>query len=113
VDAPPKLLTPWVESPFFARELAARRHRLSDDEVELATTDHDQGFVTLPERVPRELCDRIRNEIEPMFDEPYAIEHRRVPDAWERGAASVLELARLDSVQDVLAMLYDRRPVPF
>jgi hypothetical protein len=113
METPPKLLTPWVESPFFAREVAMRRDRLTDEELALATAYHDQGYVALPQRVPHELCDRIRAEIEPMFEESYAIEHRRVPDAWQRGASSVLELARFGPVQDVLAMLYGRRPIPF
>jgi hypothetical protein len=109
----PKLLTPWVESPFFARELEARRDHLSAADIALATTYHDQGYVALAQAVDHELCDRIRAEVEPMFDESYAIEHRRVPDAWQRGALSVLELARLQPVQDTLAMLYGRRPIPF
>ncbi len=87
------MLTPWVESPFFARELAARSTHLTPQQIALATEYHDQGYVALEQLVPHELCDRIKAEIEPMFDEPYALEHRRVPDAWQRGAASVLELA--------------------
>jgi len=107
------MLTPWVESPFFARELEVRQDRLTSEQIALATEYHDKGYVALKQQVSHDLCDRIRSEIEPMFSEPYAREHRRVPDAWQRGAAGVLELARLRSIQDTLAVLYERRPIPF
>ena len=104
---------PWVESPFFARELEQRRDGLTADQQTLAATYHQAGYLAIEDAVPPELCDRVRSEVEPMFDEPEAIERRRVQDAWSRGASSVRELATFAPIQELLGLLYGRRPIPF
>jgi len=107
------LNTPWVESPFFAQELARRRSELTDAEQELARQLHDQGYAVLEQAVPHELCDRAREQVDPLFVEGFRTTARRVPDAWLEGADAVRELATLPSVQQVLQTLYGRRPIPF
>jgi hypothetical protein len=104
---------PWVESPFFARELELRRDVLTPDQQALAAAYHQTGYLAVEDVVPDELCDRVRSEVQPMFEEPEAIQHRRVQDAWSRGAPSVRELATLARIQELLALLYGRRPIPF
>lgn len=108
-----RMLLPWVESPFFEDELAARGDRLTPEQREIAVQLHQRGFAPVRGTVPHELCDRIRHEVEPLFEDEKAIEHRRVQDAWRRGALAVRELAVLPAVLDLLAVLYERQPIPF
>lgn len=103
---------PWVESPFFRRELNRRPH-LTDQERELATRYHEQGYIALEQAVPHELCDRVRAEVEPLFEDPMAVKERRVQDVWRTGCETVRELAILPSIQKLLGTLYGRRPIPF
>jgi hypothetical protein len=104
---------PWVESPFFPREMAARASLLTTEQQELARLFHDQGFVAVPQVVPVELCDRVLRQVEPLYDDQTAISSRRIKDAWRKGADSVRELATFPPVQELLHMLYERRPIPF
>jgi hypothetical protein len=107
----PEVNIPWVESPFFSRELASRM--LPQERRKQATEFHEQGFLVLPGVVASELVDRVVAETTPLLDEPEAVERRRVQDAWNRDAAAVRELATLPAIQDVLRFLYERRPIPF
>lgn len=102
---------PWVESPFFRRELA-RRPTLTDPERELATRYHEQGYIALEQAVPHELCDRVRAEVEPLFEDATAVKERRVQDVWRSGHETVRELAVLPSIQKlpVLSTAGDRSP---
>jgi hypothetical protein len=104
---------PWVESPFFQRELAARHSLLTAEQRELAARFHDQGFVAIPRAVPEDLCDQVRCQVEPMFEDEDAIARRRVQDAWRKGADAVRELAVYAPIQEFLSVLYERRPIPF
>jgi Phytanoyl-CoA dioxygenase (PhyH) len=104
---------PWVESPFFQRELASRASLLTTEQQDFATLFHDQGFVAAPKTVPVELCDRVHEQVEPLFSEELAISNRRVKNAWRKGADAVRELAVFAPVQELLHMLYERRPIPF
>ncbi len=107
------LTLPWVESPFFEHELARRLDRLRPEQVQQARSYHENGYLAVSGMVPGELCDRVRAESEPFFDEAWSLENRRIQDAWQRGAESVRELALFQPVQDLLQTLYERRPVPF
>ena len=104
---------PWVESPFFQREMATRAPLLTTEQQELARLFHDQGFVTVSQAVPVELCDRVLQQVEPLFHDQTAISKRRVKNAWRKGADTVRELAVYAPVQELLHMLYERRPIPF
>lgn len=107
-SALPRLLTPWVESPFFQREVAARRARLSPAHQELATKFHRDGYAVAEGLIPADLCDRIREETGDALAGA-----GRIPDAWRDGATSTRELATLPAVQYLLEVLYERRPIPF
>jgi len=105
---------PWVESPFFDHELALRQASMTQAQIALAEQYHQQGYVALEQIVPHELCDGVREQLEPLFDEDEEIvRNRRVQDAWKGGADAVLRLATLEPVCDVLSLLYARRPIPF
>lgn len=109
----PVVNLPWVESPFFARELAARAGRLDPDQQRLATSFHDRGYVAVEQLVDHALCDAIVREVDPLFEDPETVQGRRVQDAWRSGCDSVRQLAILSGVQDLLRLLYERRPIPF
>lgn len=104
----PRLVVPWVESPFFSDELAAREGSLTASQRRLASEYHADGYAVVRGLVATDLCDRIRAETEVAVQAT-----NRVTDAWRRGAASTRELATLPEVQDLLRVLYERRPVPF
>lgn len=110
---PVRVTLPWVESPFFERELDRRRRTLTPEQLEMAETYHRDGYLALPGIVPGELCDQVRAECEPFFEEQWSIENRRIQDAWTRGARSVRDLALFEPVLDLLRVLYERRPIPF
>jgi hypothetical protein len=110
----PQMNLPWVESPFFEREVALRERSLSREQIRLARQFHEQGYVALEQIVPDELCNRVQEQLERAFDEDEeVVRHRRVQDAWKRGADAVLELATFDPVCENLSLLYGRRPIPF
>ncbi len=104
---------PWIESDDFGAELSARSSSLTEQQRMVATELHNDGFSLLRGIVPGELCDRVRAEVEPLFEEEYALRERRVPDAWRGDATSVLEVATLPDIQACLRSLYGRRPIPF
>jgi hypothetical protein len=114
LEAPgtPTMNLPWVESPFFGRELDRRRHRLTSQDQLLATSSHNDGYVMIEQVVPHSLCDRVRTEMEVLYDAG-AGDGGRVPDAWDKGAESTRELATLAPVQELLRLFYERRPIPF
>jgi hypothetical protein len=112
--ASPQMNLPWVESPFFEREIALREKSLSREQIGLARRFHEQGYVALEQIVPDELCGRVRQQLERLFDEDEeVVRHLRVQDAWKRGADAVLELATFDPVCEMLSLLYGKRPIPF
>jgi hypothetical protein len=61
------MCVPWVESPFFLRELK-QRPTLSDKQRDLAVSFHEQGYVAIPQLIDHELCDRVKGQVEPMFE---------------------------------------------
>lgn len=104
---------PWVDSPTFEAELESRSGELTGRQRQVAVDLHHQGFALLEGVVPDELCDRVRHQVGPLFEEEYARRERRVPDAWDREAPAVREVALLPEVQECLAIAYGRRPIPF
>ena len=111
---PPRMTLPWVESPFFARELSLRAGSLTDEHRRLAEEYHRSGYVALRQAIPHELCDKVRDELGPIFDnDDVARRERRVQDAWNRGAEASRELAIYPAVVSLLEALYERPPIPF
>jgi hypothetical protein len=104
---------PWVDSNQFEAELRNRSGSLTPEQRTAASELHEHGFTLLRGMVPPELCDQVREEVEPMFADDYAQKERRVPDAWRRQAHSVRDVATLRGIQDLLGAVYGRRPIPF
>jgi len=107
-----RMNVPWVESPFFEREFGERKERLTPQQRESATRFHEDGYLEMRGLVPHELCDRVREQVLPLWDDE-AKQRGRVADGWKRGAEATRELAVLEPVQEMLRTLYDRRPIPF
>jgi hypothetical protein len=103
---------PWVESPFFAAEL--ERRRLAQVDRDLAVRYHQDGYIMLPGLIDTGTCDRIREEIAPLFLPPFEMgrSESRVPDAWKYSPAA-RALATHPRITSLLSLLYGRRPLPF
>lgn len=110
-EAPPKVTGPWVESPFFEAEIAARN--LPPEQERLARQFHENGFVVLEGAADRALTHRIVADVLAELERPdIAKRGNRVQDAWSF-SPSVKEAAVLPRVLDVLRLLYGREPIPF
>jgi hypothetical protein len=109
----PMSVVPWVQARDFDDQLARRASSLTAIQRAAAEGLHRDGYAVLEGVVPAALCDTVRRELEPLFDEEYALSERRVPDAWRRGAEGVRTLATLPVIQETLDALYGRRPIPF
>lgn len=103
---------PWVESPFFAGELASRQ--LGEAERELAVRFNQDGYLILPGLIDSDTCDLIRDEIASLFLPPFQMgrSERRVPDAWKYSPAA-RALATHPRIMSLLSLLYGRCPLPF
>ena len=104
---------PWVESPFFEEELAARD--LSPDDAEKARFYHRHGYLLLEDLFDDALIDAVRAEVEPLFASPGEEPRRsgrRFQDAWRESAAA-RRLATHPGLTRLLSVLYERRPFPF
>jgi hypothetical protein len=74
---------------------------------------NDHGFAVLPGLIPHDLCDLVRTEVEPLFASEYALREHRVADGWRDGAGSVRDLACFQPIQELLTVMYERKPIPF
>lgn len=113
VNARIRMNMPWVESPFFEQELAARD--ASPEMAALARKFHEDGYVKLEGVVDPVLVDAIRADVLPLFRPGVADGARssyRVQDAWIESEA-VRKLAGHEKVLSVLEFLYGRKPFPF
>ena len=108
------LAVPWVESPFFERDLASRQDLTAPDR-ELLRHYRERGYVVVRGVVDDELIERIKSEVHGLFEPGTREGYRsfyRVHDAWQSSGA-VKALAFHDKVLSVLRLLYGREPVPF
>jgi hypothetical protein len=104
---------PWVDSPFFEREL--EEARLDPARAELARSYATDGYVLLDSGLSAADMDAIIRDLDGRYrpgpGRVYADE-RRIQDAWLFSAA-VRRAAVLPGVLDTLSFLYRRRPIPF
>lgn len=104
---------PWVESPFFERDLDASG--LDAREREQARFYRDHGYLVLQDVFDANLLDEVVEQTRPLF-EP-AVENGmrsriRVQDVWEECPA-VRAMATHPGILQVLGRLYGRPPIPF
>ncbi|HVV54227.1 MAG TPA: phytanoyl-CoA dioxygenase family protein [Mucilaginibacter sp.] len=106
---------PWVESPFF--EEIIKTKSLSEHDTKLVREYHDNGYVVIPDFLPKSLVDEVRKDAQekafnPRFEIKTYRNETKVQDFWQYSKAS-RELAVYQPLLDILKMLYDREPVPF
>jgi hypothetical protein len=110
LDHPPG---PWIDSPRFIEELEVRSPRFNEMEQSVARDLNQQGFTILRGVIPEDLCNQVRTEVEPLFEGDYARREHRVADGWREGAAAVRDIAIFSPIQELLAVMYERKPIPF
>lgn len=113
------LSIPWVESPFFYELL--ENSDLSDEEKEIATHYHEEGYVGVDlelgddfiEAIKKDILARVSSEDFIKQAEGYHYsDSPRVFEGW-KFSQGVLDLARHEKVQSTLKFLYGRDPIPF
>ncbi len=105
---------PWVESPFFYKELETKN--LSEESKKLATEYHENGFVVVPGLFNEALIDSVKTEARQAFDPSVPLktyrDERRIQDLW-MVSEPVKQLACHQKLIDILEMLYGREAIPF
>jgi hypothetical protein len=104
-----KPVLPWIDSPFFERELESRKG--TPEQQRLAVAYHRDGYAIIERAFPPALIDAAAAEVDRMFDCGTS-SLARVQDAWESGGPS-RDLAVNPASLDLLRYLYGREPVPF
>lgn len=106
---------PWIESPFFKRELAEAD--LADPDKEFVRFYAEQGYVIFDPEFAEEDIEAIKNTLLPSY-EKYAkkssvtFSPNRIQDAWQFNE-HVKNIAIRSSILEKLQLLYRRRPIPF
>jgi hypothetical protein len=95
---------PWVDSPFFEKELEASS--LDEATKQQVRQYAEQGYLIIDTGLPESTFDRIIELLQPHFNEP------RLQDAWKI-TPLVKEVAGCAKVMDMLRLLYRREPFPF
>lgn len=96
--------TPWVDSPFFAQELA--ESPLDETTKEIARQYAERGYLIMETGLPESTFDRIVELLAPHYNDP------RLQDAWKI-TPLVKEVAGCQPIMDMLRILYRREPFPF
>ena len=100
---------PWIESPFFLKELAAST--LTPEEKNFVKSYADNGYIIFDPEIPMELLDKAVETMKPRWA---AIKDgdKRIQDAWAYNP-HVQAIASHPKVMDMLRLLYQRSPFPF
>lgn len=106
---------PWVESPFFNEILKTKN--LTEEEKQLATEYHKNGFVVLRNVFSEEVIDQVKADMNQKgFNEDFPVtvyrDKTRIQDLWQY-SDSTKQVSSNDTIMKTLEMLYDREPIPF
>lgn len=99
-----RMNTPWVDSPFFAKELA--ESSLDENTKQMARQFAERGYLIMETGLPENTFDRIVELLAPHYNDP------RLQDAWKI-TPLVKEVAGCQPIMDMLRILYRREPFPF
>ena len=102
-----KVNLPWIESPFFNKELAEAQ--LDADTERLVKQYAEQGFVVFDPQIDEQTLDQVVSDLKAKYVENG---NQRIQDAWLYSEA-VKQVASSPRVLDVLETLYRREPIPF
>jgi len=101
---------PWIESPFFTKELAASN--LSPEDKDFVKSYADNGYVIFDPEIPTELLDVTVETLKPKWAELKEGADKRIQDAWSYNP-HVQAIASHPKVIEKLKLLYQRAPFPF
>ncbi len=99
-----RMNTPWVDSPFLAKEL--EESTLDESTKEMVRHYAEKGYLIMETGLPESTFDRIIELLNPHYTDP------RIQDAWTI-TPLVKEVAGCSKVLDILRILYRREPFPF
>jgi Phytanoyl-CoA dioxygenase (PhyH) len=100
---------PWMDSPFFERQLAEMT--LPDEQKETIRFFAKNGYLIFDPEVPDHLIDRAVEETA-KYVGPEKMGEGRILQGWLRSKA-IREVAVTQKVQDLLRVIYRREPIPF
>jgi len=101
---------PWIESPFFAKDLEASS--LNREDKAFVKSFSDNGFVVFDTGIDHTVIDALNESMAAPFAKLEKVESRRIQDAWKYNEY-VRKVASHDVVYDKLRLLYQREPIPF
>ncbi|QHW00782.1 phytanoyl-CoA dioxygenase family protein [Spirosoma endbachense] len=96
---------PWVESPFFNREL--QQVNLDPVLAEQIRRYAEDGYLIFDPEIEESVLDDARREVEPLYGNEL-----RKQDAWKTVSA-VRTIATAPKIMEMLRVLYRREPIPF
>jgi ectoine hydroxylase-related dioxygenase (phytanoyl-CoA dioxygenase family) len=103
--APPSMLNlPWIDSPFFQREL--KTSSLSEETKKQVRHFAENGYLIMDTDLPESIFDQIIDLLAPHYNSS------RIQDAWAI-TPLVREVAGCPKILDMLRILYRREPFPF
>lgn len=100
---------PWIESPFFEKELEAAD--LTPEEKAFVKFYSDNGYIIFDPEIPESLLDETVKQMKPKWDKIKG-DDKRIQDAW-RYCEPVQQIAAWPKVMKTVQMLYGRGPIPF
>jgi hypothetical protein len=106
---PDQMNKPWMDSPFFERQLAEMN--LPDEKKETIRSFAKDGYLIFDPELPGDLIDRAVEETT-KYEGPEKLGTGRILQGWLRSKA-IREVAVSPKVQDLLRMIYRREPIPF
>lgn len=105
---------PWIESPFFERELA--ESNLSDEDKAFVKFFAENGYVVFDPQIPEEVLTGVLDDLNPkVFEEKKMSKHfspHRILDGWNF-SDNIKKIATAPAVLEKLQLLYRRKPIPF
>jgi hypothetical protein len=106
---PDQMNMPWMDSPFFERQLAEMT--IPDEEKETIQSFAKDGYLIFDPELPEDLIDRAVEETA-KYEGPEKVGSGRILQGWLRSQA-IREVAVSRKVRDLLRMIYRREPIPF
>jgi ectoine hydroxylase-related dioxygenase (phytanoyl-CoA dioxygenase family) len=102
---------PWIESPFFEKELEKRSH-LTDKQREQARFYHENGYLILGNALDEAQTQNALSDLDGKLDHHFSPVKPRALNLWKESKA-IQTLAVHESILELLETLYDRKPIPF
>jgi len=89
-----------------------QENSLSTEQEQLASTFAQEGYVVLDLELSKEEMDTVLRDLNGKFQKGLFAYDTRIQNAW-KNHESVLHIAKLPRILDLLRVLYQREPIPF